>query len=285
MKKTKLAKPASIALGAAALILGAPPALAQDWTSQNFMKPYEETVQINLGGIVNQFDTNLRLDGQNTHGTDINLENNGLKKNLTSFEAALMWRFYQRHRLDLDYYTVSRSGSHTYSTDIDIGGNDYPLGATVGMHNKYDLFAIDYRYSFVQDPDYELAALVGFYGGKVTFDVNAVATAGNNGASATYNNSVSTTLPLPMLGASWDWYLNPQAKITVQGMGMKAKIGNVDGHAYVVGVTGDYMLTRNFGLGARYNYVDISAVVDKSSFDGSFGWKASTFSLYAKLLF
>ena len=285
MKKTKLAKPASIALSAAALAFGGSSALAQDWTSQNFMMPYEESVQINLGGVVNQFDTTLRLDGQSEKGTDINLENNGLKKNLSSFEGALIWRFYQRHRLDLDYYTVSRSGSHTYTSDISIGGNDYPLGATVGMHNKYDLFSIDYRYSFVQDPSYELAGLVGFYGGKVTFDVNAVGTVGNSGATATYNKSVSTTLPLPMLGASWDWYLNPQAKIAVAAMGMKAKIGSVDGHAYVVGVNGDYMFTRNLGLGARYTYVDISADVDKSDFNGSFGWKASTFSLYAKLLF
>jgi hypothetical protein len=285
MNKTKLAKPASVTLGAIALALGAFPALAQDWTSQNFMKPYEETVTINLGGIVNQFDTNLTLDGPNTRGTDINLENNGLKKNLSSFEAALIWRFYQRHRLDFDYYTVSRSGSHTYNTDINIGGNDYPLGATVGMRNKNDLFALDYRYSFVQDPGYELAAILGFYGGKVTFDVNAVGTIATTGASATYNKSVSTTLPLPMLGASWDWYLTPQTKITVLGMGMKAKISNVDGHAYVVGASGDYMLTRNLGLGARYTYVDISANVDKSDFDGSFGWRVNTFSLYAKLLF
>ncbi|HLX23036.1 MAG TPA: hypothetical protein VKR38_06805 [Usitatibacter sp.] len=285
MKKAQLARQASVAMGATALAFGCSTAFGQDWASQDFIKPYDETVQINLGGIVNQFDTSLRIDGQNTHGTDINLENNGLKKNLSSFEAGLQWRFAQRHRFDADYYTVSRSGSHSYSGDISIGGDDFPVGATVGMHNKFDLFSLDYRYSFVQQPDYEVAGLVGFYGGKFTFDVNAVGAIGSNGVGTTYNNSVSTTLPLPMLGASWDWYLSPQAKIAVMGMGMKAKISNVDGHAYVVGVNGDYMLTRNLGLGARYTYVDISADVDKSSFDGNFSWRVNTFSLYAKLLF
>jgi hypothetical protein len=285
MKKTKLAKPASIALGAVALALGGTTAFAQDWTSQNFMKPYEETVQINLGGIVNQFDTSLRLNGDTNKGTDVNLENNGLKKNLSSFEGMLQWRFAQRHRLDLDYYTVSRSGSHSYTGDISIGNDDFPVGANVNIRNKYDLFLVDYRYSFVQEPEYEIAVLGGLYGGKFTFDVNAVGNIGNSGATGTYNNSVSTTLPLPMIGVTWDWYATSQMKMSVAGMGMKANIGDVDGHAYVVGVSGDYMLTRNLGLGARYTYVDISADVNKSAFNGSFGWRVNTFSLYAKLLF
>ena len=285
MNKTKLAKPASIAFGTVALALGGQ-AFAQDWTSQDFIKPYDETVQINLGGIVNQFDTSLRLDGQNSQGTNLNLENNGLKKNLSSFEAALQWRIAQRHRLDFDYYTVKRSGSHTYSGEIDLGDNHYPYGASVGMSNKYDLFAIDYRYSFIQDPDYEIAGLFGFYGGKVTFDVNAVGTLGTNNStvSGAYNKSVSTTIPLPMIGASWDWYPNRQTKLSALGMGMKAQIGSVDGHAYVLGAGGEYLLTRNLGVGARYTYVDISATV-KSDFNGDFSWRVNTFSLYAKLEF
>ena len=146
MKKTNMAKAVCLALGTGTFAL-AGPAFAQDWMSQDFIKPYDETVTIGLGGIVNQFDTSLRLDGSGnntSHGTDINLENNGLKKNLSSFEGALSWRFAQRHRLDLDYYTVSRSGSKSYTGDINIGGNDYPVGANVNIRNKYDLGSIDY---------------------------------------------------------------------------------------------------------------------------------------------
>jgi len=284
MNKTKLAKPATLALGAAALAL-AGPAYAQDWTSQDFIKPYDETVTIGLGGIVNQFDTSLRLDGSSSQGTDINLENNGLKKNLSSFEGSLAWRFMQRHRLDFDYYTVSRSGSKSYTGDINIGGDDFPLGANVNVHNKYDWGSLDYRYSFAQTPEYEWAALIGFYGGKVTFDVNAVGTIGNSGATNTYNKSVSTTIPLPLIGITGDWYVNPQTHLGAQAMGMQAQIGSVDGHAYQVQLSGDYMLVRNFGVGAKWVYTDIQVSVDKSEFDGHMGWRANSFSLYAKLEF
>lgn len=283
MKKTKAAKPASIALGLAVLGLGSSMAYAQDWTSQNFIKPYDDSVAINLGGIVNQFDTSLRLNGNNEQGSDVNLENNGLKKNLSSFEGALTWRFMTRHRIDLDYYTVSRSGSHTYTGDINIGGNDYTVGATVGIHNKYDFASIDYRYSFYQTPDFEMAALLGFYGGKVTFDVNATPNPGSGGA--TYNRSVSTTLPLPLLGLGADWYPSAQTRIGARAMGMQAKIGDVDGHAYQFGVDGEYMLVRNLGIGARWVYTDIKVDVSKSDFNGGVSWRANTASLFAKLAF
>ncbi|HEY2629797.1 MAG TPA: hypothetical protein VGI57_11760 [Usitatibacter sp.] len=264
------------------LSAGAPAAFAADFMSQDFIKPYDETFSIGLGGIVNQFDTSLRLDGSSSKGTDINLENNGLKKNLSSFEGSFEWRFASRHRLELDYYTVSRSGSHTYTGDINIGGNDYPIGANVNIRNKYDLGSIDYRYSFVQEPDYEIAALVGFYGGKFTFDVAAT---GLNTSGTTYNKSISTTLPLPLIGLTGDWYLTPASRLGAKAMGMKAKIGDVDGHAYQYEVYGEYMLVRNLGIGARWVYTDIKADVNKTDFDGSFGWRVNAGSLYAKFVF
>ncbi len=281
MNKIKPAKRAAFALGAV-LALGATASQAADWMSQDFMKPYEDTLTIGLGGIVNQFDTSLRLDGEGSRGSDINLENNGLKKNLSSFEGMLSWRFLSRHRIDVDYYTVSRTGSKTYSGDINIGGNDYPVGADVNIKNKYDFGSFDYRYSFVQTPEYEIAALVGIYGGKVTFDVNAL---GLNSSGLAYNKSSSTTLPLPLLGLSADWYLDNRTHLGAQAMGMKAEIGDVDGRVYQVELAGDYMLTRNLGLGARWVYTDIDATMNKSSFDGNVSWRANAFSLFAKLVF
>ena len=282
MKKTNAARSASIALGIALLALGSLQALGADYFSQDFIKPYDETITIDLGGIVNQFDTSLRLNGQSSQGTDINLENNGLKKNLSSFEGLLTWRFMTRHRIDIDYYTVSRQGTHTYTGDINIGGNDYPIGATVGIHNKYDLGSLDYRYSFYQTPDVEWAAILGIYGGKITFDVNADP---NAAAGSTYNKSSSTTLPLPLLGLGVDWYPSVQTRLGARAMGMQAKISDVNGHIYQFAVEGEYMLVRNLGIGARWLYTDIKVDVDKSAFDGGLTWRANSASLFAKLTF
>jgi hypothetical protein len=265
-----------LALAALAFALGAGPALAQ-------MSPYNETLSIDLGGIVNRWDTSVRLDGTTGRGTDINLENSGLDKSLSSFEAAASWRFFRRHRLGIDYFSAKRSGSRTREGEIDIGDQTFPVGATISAEQKTELFDIDYRYSFVQQPQFEWAFLLGFYGGTFKYDINAVGTGSTN--TRTFQRQVSTTVPLPLLGLSVDWYPDPHWRLGSQLGGMKANIGDVDGHVYRFTAWGEYMFMRNWGLGGRYSYTDINVDVSKDNFDGNLGSKTSAFSLYAKFVF
>jgi len=257
---------------------------AQDLMSQNFIKPGEETLTLNLGGIVNQFNTTLQLNGQTDRGSDINLENNGLKQHQSSFEAGGTWRFLSRHRIDVQYFSSKRSGSQTYNSEITIRDNVYPIGATVSAEAKDNFLLADYRYSFVKTDEVEFAGMLGFYGGQFKFNLNAT---GNDPLrdAGTINTSSSTTVPLPLIGASVDWYINPRWKVSAAVEGIKANIGDVDGRALVAAAATEYMIARNFGAGVRYMYSDLSADVTKSSFNGHVGWRMNSVSLYAKLLF
>src|SRR5947209_18531542 len=93
-----------LGLAAAAVTAGGMPALAQ----QNFIAPGEETLTLNLGGILNQFDTTLRLNGTGRQGTDIKFEDNGAPKSLSSFQASGTWRFLPNHRFDAEYFSAKR---------------------------------------------------------------------------------------------------------------------------------------------------------------------------------
>ena len=273
----------ALAVLAAAAIAPVSSARAAELMSNDYLVPGEETFILDLGGILNQFDTSLRLDGSTTRGSDINLERNGESKNLSSFEAMATWRFLPRHRVDLQYFDTKRSGNRDYTGAIDIGDATFPVGANVSVQAKSQLFNADYRYSFIKNPEWEFAGLLGFYGGKFTYDVNATGQSGN--AQASYNKSVSTTVPLPLLGVTFDWYPDRQWKVSGQFQGMKANIGDVDGHAYLAGASLENMLWRNLGIGTRYLYSDVNADVSKSDFHGNLSWKMNSWSLYAKLAF
>jgi hypothetical protein len=269
---------------AAAVIAGAAGTVsAQAFLSQNFIKPGDETLTLNLGGIVNQFNTSLQLNGSTGNGTNLDLENNGLARNLTTFEAFGTYRFLSRNRIDFQYFAGKRSGTKTYDTELNIDGNVYPLGATVSAEAKNQFFAADYRYSFVKSDNVEVAGLLGFYGGNFKFNIDATAT--SNGATKTGSTSSSTTVPLPLVGLTLDYYVNPRWKFSANVEGIKARIGDVDGSMLMAGALTDYMLTRNLGIGVRYMYSDLSVDVTKSSFNGSIDWKSSAVSLYAKLLY
>ncbi|HZZ94634.1 MAG TPA: hypothetical protein VFE23_18870 [Usitatibacter sp.] len=273
-----------LAVAAMALVpaLGATTAQAQDFFAPPG-PPGQEWLTLDLGGIVNRFNSSVRVNGESHRGSDINLENNSLDRNLSSFEGALIWRFLPNHRFDIRYYGAKRSGSRQYDREIDIGDSTFPLGANVSVQSKNELFAANYRWSFWRTPQVETAFLVGLYGGTFKYDIEAVGISGT--AANTYHKSVSTTLPLPVLGFSVDWYIDPRWKVSGELAGMKAKIGDIDGHAYVAAATGEYMIWRGLGVGLRYGWTDINADLTKSDFNGNIGAKTNAVSLYAKLVF
>ena len=256
-------------------------ASAQDFMSQDFIKQGDETLTLNLGGILNQFGTTLQLNGPGVNGSNINLENGGLPKTLSSFDASATWRFLSRNRMDVLYFNAKRSGSRTVDREITIDGTTIPVNSTLTVGSKSQFVLADYRYSFVKTDEIELAGLLGFYGGNFKYQLSAT----GSGQDSLLNTTTSTTVPLPLIGLTLDWYINPRWKISANAEGVKAQIGDVDGSAFVGGVATEYMLVRNFGLGLAYMYSDVNADVTKNSFNGNLGWKVNSVTAYAQFKF
>ena len=276
MKKTSLA-------GFAISGFLAGPALAQDLMSQDFIKGGDEILTLNLGGILNRLDTTVRLDGQGVRGNDINLENNGLKKNQSSLEASGTWRFLSRNRIDLMYFQAKRTGSHTTDRELDIDGNVIPINFTLAAEAKSSFLLADYRFSFVKTPVVEVAGALGVYGGQFKYSLNA--SGSREEQLVNIDTTASTTVPLPVIGATLDWYIDPRWKISGNIAGIKAHIGNVDGSVLIAGAATEYMITRHFGLGLAYMYSNLSVDVTKGSFDGHLGWKMNSARAYAQVKF
>jgi hypothetical protein len=183
----------------------------------------------------------------------------------------------------VQYFSANRSGSTTYGNQVTIGDTVFPVGATVEAKADSRFLLADYRYSFVKNDTVELAGVIGLYGGKFDFRVKATGVIAPN--TRTIETNPSTTVPLPLLGATVDWYINPQWKIAAGLQGMKADIGDVDGSVFVATAATEYMFVRNLGVGLRYMYSNVDVDVTKSSFNGNVTWRMNSFSLYAKMMF
>lgn len=269
------------ALAAAALGMSCACASAQDFLSQNLIKPGEETFTLNLGGILNEFNTKLKLNGETRSGSDIDLEGSGLKHSLSSFDVSATWRFLPRHRIDVQYFSAERSGSRTLDSELTIRDQVIPVGATLSTEARDHFLIADYRYSFIKNDELELAGLVGLYGGQFRFHVTA--TADSTGGSV--DTTASTTVPLPLIGATVDWYINPRWKVGASLSGIKANISDIDGSVVVIAASTEYMFARNLGVGLRYMYSDVDVDINKERFNGNASWRMNSWSLYAKLLF
>ena len=272
MRKTRSSVSIALAL-AATSILSAQAAQADD-----FIKGGDEAFTLNLGGIVNQFDSSVRLDGTASTGTQIDLEGNGLDENLTSFFVSGTWRFSERNRIGAMYFGIDRSGSRTSDHTITVGDQEFQPG-TLSAETQVDFLLLDYRYSFYKSDAWEFAGALGFYG--MNFDVSVSGTGLLGGATV----SESTTVPLPLIGLSADWYIQPRWKVSSTLLGMQADIGDVDGSITVFTLSTDYMFTRNFGMGVSYLNSSIDVDVTKSSFNGNIDLGNNAVLLYATMKF
>jgi hypothetical protein len=241
--------------------------------AQAWIKPGEETLLLRLGAVTGNIDTSARLDGDAGTGTPIDLESEGgLSDNLNTFDLAASWRLASRHRIDAQYLQNSRSGSKATERDYTIRDTLIPAGTVLSAEQKTSVGYVGYRYSFMKTPGAEIAAGLGVYGGnfKVRFNADV----------PTVNIDASTTLPLPVLVLTGDFYLTDRLTMTASLQGLALKIGDVDGKVYRANVAAEYLLTNNFGVGAALDTFDIQADVTKSGFRGNAEVKSTTGRLY-----
>jgi hypothetical protein len=183
------------------LLAGPFPAFAADDAQTQGTAPPSATPQhrllndsfrFTLGGFYAESTTEARLSPQpGGVGGDVNFEDMlGLDTRQWVGEASMYWRFAERWRFDLGYFSINRNGTRTLATQVDWGGNTYPVGTTVNStFNMSDLRAA-VGYSFFRRPDKELG--VGFGLHTTAFKVSL-------DAAGVGNKSESVTAPLPVL--------------------------------------------------------------------------------------
>ena len=265
------------AISRAGLIMLALKTSGGAWADQDLIKQGGETFKINLGGIINQNNTSLRLDSSSGQSREVDLEDAGLKEDSSGFLGWATWRFAANHRIGIQTFSIQRSGTKTTTESIQLGDTVVPAGTTLSAESKAQFLIANYQYSFIKNDNLEFCGLVGVYGTRFKFNFNAT--------SPVINVNKSTDVPLPLLGASLDYFVNPRWTVSLFGEVMKMKIGDVDGRLYYVGVSTDYMLTRHFGLGIGYALTDLQADVTKGDFQGQMGWRTNSLFGYAQARF
>lgn len=240
--------------------------------AQAWVKPGEESVIVNLGGLTSRIDSSVRLDG-NRGGSGIDLEGDtGLDSSRNTYSLGAAFRLASRHRIDAAYTEYDRSASRATQREYVIDDVVIPAGTTLTTDATTKLGYLGYRYSFVKRPDMEFAAGLGLYGGNFKFRFNA--------NTPRVSIDESTTLPLPVLTLTGDVYLTDRAILRANLGGLKVKVGDVDGSVFVAGAAGEYLFTNNFGIGLSLDYFDVDVDAEKSGFKGTAGLTTSKATLY-----
>jgi hypothetical protein len=260
-----------LALSAAAL---AAPALADD----AWIRGGTEKFKLNLGTILSQNDTSLRLEGPGGRGVEFGLEGgNGLKRDSWSTLASGTWRFAPNHRVGFQSFSTRRENTRVTEQDRVINDQTIPAGTELKTSAKTSFLVANYQYSLLRDDRVELSAMAGIYGARFKFGFDAT--------NPPRDIESKTTAPLPMFGISLDTFITPRWSFSTFFEGLALKVGDVKGNLSYIGLSTDYMLTRHFGLGLGISAVHIGADVGKDSGDRSIDWRSSNVFAYGQLRF
>ena len=237
-----------------------------------------------IGGSFNLVDSNVRLG---TPGLGLSVDTQdllGLDTSTNLFRLSGFWRFSKnrRHRLNLGWLSVRRSGETTLGRTIEIDGTELPLGTKVETNFDLDIIRASYSYSFMQTNEVDLAISGGLYVLPIDFELTA---------SGVVNEFVgeSITAPLPLIGFRADIALTPK-----WFMRNKIELFYLEYDDYKGGVIDtrlgfEYKAFKNVGIGIQGEGIYLKAESESGTsvpgvdFNGSFQFTSFGLMLYLSL--
>lgn len=230
---------------------------------------YEEGFSMRLGGFYSSADTTLRIDASNgSLGTSLSLEDDlGFTKDKSLPMIDAIWRINPRHRVELGYVRLARDSQKTISGEIRFGDSVFPVSANVNSTFDTDVWRLTYGWSFYRSPTSELSLLLGLH--TTSFKAKLESTS----ATRAVAEAADRTIPLPTIGLSGTWAIDPQWRLSASAQLFSLNYGDYDGSLFNGSVSAEYRLNRNWALGAGYTAYDYNLDVTGGKARGSFDYQ------------
>jgi hypothetical protein len=234
---------------------------------------FTDRFSLRVGGFFPTIDSKIRLDStKGVLGTVLDFEDDlGMEETSPTFWAGARWRITRRHRLELEYFQLDRSGAQTASADFRIGDTSGTVGALFESDFDVKLARFTYGFSLINDGRKEFALLIGAHLARVdagiqsTGNLTVTGLGGVTGATRS-SESGETVFPLPHLGGTFGWAFTPKLSAKATALGFALDIGDYKGNLLEVSADLQYQLLKHLGLGAGVKYFAVN-LEDKSDPD------------------
>jgi len=221
---------------------------------------------VQFGGFFPTRDVKLRVDGSaGEEGTEIDFDETfNSRKGRDTLAMEFTWRFGKKWSTRMQYFTVDQREKGVLDEDIEWGDEVIQAGSSVILGVDFQLARVFFARSFDSDPRFDYGVGIGIhsleYGAFIDYDI--VTNFGER-------SSVGISGPLPNIG-TW-FYYSPSGKWYIGGRldWLEATIGDYEGGLTNIAVGVNYQLSKNFGVGVKYQDFILNVDVDKSDWHGS----------------
>src|SRR5262245_33180700 len=221
--------------------------------------------QLNLSvtGVI--LNSDIRIDGADGTGTDIDVEDDlGMEKTKIQPRVALRWRPGRRHELEGGYQWARRDANKTLERDIEFGDSLYNVGADIHSKFNTDLAFLTYRFAFMAKERTQIGAALGL--GVLFLDVGVEAL-GTGSSARSFNVEKKVKGPLGSLGLYGRFLAGDSWQFEADARALKISIDRFHPRVLEVGGAARYYFSQKFATELGYAASGIKVVVDPKTFE------------------
>lgn len=256
-----------VTFAAATWIAAAPPAIAD---GTNLL---ETNFNMSLGTFVNTSELTIRLDGEDSQGSDVDWSDTFGDADVTRFRADALWRFANRHYLRFLYTDYSRTRTVTFDEEVVWGDEVFPVDVAVRGSLGFEIIELAYEYAFLKRENYEVVGTLGVHYTTFEASLGARIDSPAGGGSVEIGDEAAVDAPLPVVGVRGLWHLGRDFYLDAQLQYFALSIGDYDGDITNARAALVWQPRRYFGLGAGYDYFLVNVDVTRDRFSGSMEWE------------
>ena len=237
-------------------LIGATPRAGAQSTSRLY-----EKWQIHLSGAVVVMGTDIKVDGANTEGTEIDGEDVlGLSREKFQPRAAVRWRPGRRHEIELGYQFARRTAEKTLERDIVFADSTYTAGLNLKSTFRTDQVFLAYRFAIRARERTQLGVGVAIGVFPFKLEVDRLASAG--GSEVTSSNERSFTGPTGSLGVYGRFLLGDRWYLESDLRGISITIDRFNAKIVEANLAGRYFLSDKLAIDLGYGISSVKLTVD-----------------------
>jgi hypothetical protein len=230
--------------------------------------PLNDRFSVSLGGFLLNTDTELRVDGESSQGTTINLEDDFGFDDVDRFRIDGYWRITPRQKIRVMYFDTKRTENRTIDRDIVFQDETYAINTDIRTTFETTVAELAYEFAFLRGDNYEVAGSIGIHNLKFTLGLDVT---GNN-VNLSESRTAEANGPLPMIGLSGTWRINDKFYIQALAQFFEISYDPYDGRLSDVGAAFVWQPFRHVGFGLGYNEFTTRVDVDDDNFQGRLRW-------------
>jgi hypothetical protein len=234
---------------------------------------------ISLGTFIVNQDTEVRLDGDTgggsiSPGTPIDWEKTFGDGDTTRFRLDGYWRFAERHKVRMMWFSSSRDDSKTIDTEIVWQGETFPVNAKVKGESKFSIVELAYEYAFMRRDNFELTGTAGVHYTDLSLILSGQALDGEGGTRQVKEEG-SVGAPLPVFGGRALWRMGGDFWLDASLQWFALSIDEYDGSIWDAKIDAIWQPSKWVGVGLGYNRFKVDVGVNTDKFNGDLNWEYS----------